>query len=157
MIIRKGTHSCISFPTILLRNSNNLGYIVEFTPSCEYDLGDEDQGDINKLFGIGYFPHHHKNSVRFGWRWVDNLGFVELIAYWYKNGNRYNRHICYVSISTKVKCELKVEENHAAFIVDGIGYVIIPFERKNISYLLHPYFGGNKVAPHDIEIKMERI
>jgi len=156
MIIRKGQHSGISFPTFLLKRNHNVGYIVQFTPSCEYDIGD-DQMDINKLFGVGYFPHHHKDSVRFGWRWIGGIGLVELMAYWYKDGKRDSRHICYVGVGTKIKCELKIEENHAAFIVDGVGYAIIPFEKKRICYLLHPYFGGNKVAPHDIEIKMERI
>lgn len=33
----------------------------------------------------------------------------------------------------------------------------VPVYSQGVAYLLRPYFGGNKKAPHDIEIKMKEL
>ncbi len=58
-----------------------------FEQSAIYQFNDEDQHDVNKLFGfsVGW---HHKNSYRFGWRPSADLTKIEIVAYEYRNGVR---------------------------------------------------------------------
>ena len=73
-----------------------------FTDSCLFDLHDEDQWDVNKLFGfsIGY---HHKTSFRFGWRPKLDSGRIEIVGYEYNDGIRQK---------TMPICEVEINEWH---------------------------------------------
>ena len=155
MIIKKGTHSPVWMPCLLL-DCRALRYEVEFGASCRYDIGD-DQSDINKLFGIGHFPHHHKNSVRYGWRWVVEMNQIEILAYWYKNGSRNDKHIGWASIGEKIVYQIDGTGPSWTFIFNSITRIDIGLNPCRIGYLLHPYFGGNKTAPHDMTIKIKRV
>ena len=155
MIIKKGTHAPLRMPAILF-DCVALRYEVEFTDSCRYNVG-EDQGDINKLFGIGQFPHHHKNSVRYGWRWVEDMGQIEILAYWYAFGMRESRHIGWVNIGEKLIYQIDGSGPFWTLVFNWTTRLTIPLKPCRIGYLLLPYFGGNKTAPHDIEIKIKRV
>ena len=153
MIVRKGTHSPIRCPRLVW--SSEQVFEVTFMPSCRYDIGPE-QADINKLFGIGYPPHHHQHSVRFGWRYDKDVDMVEILGYWYDNGARLWESICYTAIGQKWHYAVKkvgdiheLEVNHRTLKV--------PVRPRAVGYLLRPYFGGNMKAPHDIEIQMKRL
>lgn len=153
MIIKKGTHSNFRVPTFF-HGIHKLSYDVTFTQSCVYDISDE-QRDINKLFGVGYFPYHHCDSVRFGWRYVLDMGIIEILSYSYINSKRIYETLCFVNIDETIKCELIVNEsNHVLQIDNKANTHVIDLKPKKIAYLLHPYFGGNMTAPHDMEIKM---
>lgn len=159
MVIKKGTHAPFRFPELLF-DQQRLAAKVVFTRTCAYDIGIKDQADINKLFGIGYFPSHHKNSVRFGWRYVIELDAIEVMAYWYSKGERKSNHICFVSLEKEHLYILNIMEvGHILDVYDNakkIGnFVIGDVPGRSIGYLLRPYFGGNQTAPHDIEIKID--
>lgn len=163
VIIKKGRHWPLMSPFPLLNiDQETIAYNVEFTLSCTYDIGTADQADINKLFGIGYFPHHHKNSVRFGWRYDLQMDAIELLAYYYVNGERKWEHIAYVELYDKLLCVIDImEEGHFLVVYNDnmkLGEVFLtePVGR-DIGYLLRPYFGGNQKAPHDICIRMEKL
>lgn len=159
MQIKKGTHAPFRLPRILI-GSSMIGYRVTFTESCRYDI-DSDQSDVNKLFGIGYFPHHHKNSVRFGWRY--SHGAIELMAYWYQNGHRYFDSIRDLEIGKPYILKLHILRDwHTLTVSETLDMknttsLNLPVEGKNLGYLLSCYFGGNRTAPHTMEIKMERL
>lgn len=155
MIIKAGTHAPLRLPEII-GQSMILRYAVEFTPSCRYKIGG-DQSDINKLFGIGYFPYHRLNSVRFGWRYTSN-DHVDIFAYWYKDGER----------SWKMMGQVPIGREHIFVLTPGLTFhtlqvygrgmaANVPVYRQGWGYLLRPYFGGNQKAPHDIEIKMKEL
>lgn len=159
MVIKKGTHAPFRLPELLL-DQQRLAAKVVFTNSCAYNIGIKDQADINKLFGIGYFPSHHKNSVRFGWRYVIELDAIEMFAYWYSNKERKSHHLCFVSLEKEHLYILNIMEiGHTLTIYDNtktIGsFVIGDVLGRSFGYLLRPYFGGNQKAPHDIEIKID--
>jgi hypothetical protein len=149
MIIRKGTHSPLRFPC--MTGSTELVHKVTFTESCRYDIGAE-QADVNKLFGIGYLPHHHRNSVRFGWRYQHAGGMVEVLAYWYHEGSRMFIPMGLVSIGTPHVYVMRRHENMHQLYLDKT-LLEIPVPAPRYGFLLRPYFGGNMTAPHDIEIK----
>lgn len=153
MIIRKGTHSPLRCPRLIW--SSEQAYSVTFMPSCRYDIGIE-QADINKLFGVGYFPSHHHNSVRFGWRYDIASGMVEVLAYWYLNRVRQWRSLKFVAIGARNQMVMRRLGNcHELWV--GPDRHIIDVPSRLIGFALEPYFGGNLTAPHDIEIKLEPI
>jgi hypothetical protein len=159
MIIKKGTHAPLRLPKLLVGHSM-VGYRVKFTDSCAYDIG-PDQADINKLFGIGYFPHHHKNSVRFGWRYSN--GEIEILSYWYLNGERNSDLICSVPLNKPMVYKIHILRDwHTLTVSEGLSdfhshSFNVPVPGKNFGYLLSTYFGGNLTAPHNIEINLERL
>ena len=162
MLIKKGTHSPFRIPKLLV-DCNILSYKVRFTDSCKYTLPPEDQLDVNKLFGIGYFPYHHKNSVRFGWRYnPEQPDKMEIMGYWYDNGERmmvsmgfvdFNREYTYEMWMVRgggntlhhLKVDMRYKNLHLEVLLEG---------ECDMGYLLRPYFGGNRKAPHDMVIVM---
>ena len=133
---------------------------IMFTDSAIYYFDDDDQFDVNKLFGFSC-GYHHNNSFRFGWRPNIDLTKMEIVGYEYFNSVRtptipihevelnkyYNYTIEYNGITNEV----------IYTISDGVlSWVakrsIILNHKFNIGYKLYLYFGGNKKAPHDIII-----
>lgn len=135
--------------------SDELTYKVMFTPSCRYDVG-EDQSDVNKLFGIGYAPHHHYNSARFGWRYEKSSDMIEIMAYWYLDGKRHMQSIVFVAIGHTLHYAIRRCADHHLLMVRNNTYSV-PVARQMAGILLQAYFGGNKTAPHDIHINMTRL
>lgn len=161
--IKQGTHSSFKFPSLVI-GEDKMVYKVKFTPSCAYDIGIADQLDINKLFGVGYFPHHHRNSVRFGWRYVIGMDAIEILAYYYADGHRMYEHVCYVNIGTNYAFVLHIlPDGHLFTVIDDdakyiAGDLLINHVKgRNLGYTLHPSFGGNQKAPHDIYIDMKKV
>lgn len=139
-----------------------------FTPSCLYDLKDEDQHDVNKLFGMSFnlfptcktFTPHHINSARFGWRALLDNRTIQIVAYEYLN--RFRR-------PTQVIAEVNINEwyEYLMYWVNGKMYYSIRTDDTSVAtfstdyplrkdtvlgYELDVYFGGNEVAPQTITI-----
>lgn len=168
--VKKGKHDFRPFQFGLYYNKTSLFYKVKFDSSCRYDLGDEDQKDINKLFGLGYFSWFksisHTDSARFGWNYNRDNDRINLYSYCYVNGNPnfdYYNPICHCKIDQEYEMYLGISLNNYNFIVwegNNIlneGSISIPHNhKKKISFLLSPYFGGNKTAPHPMMISLEK-
>lgn len=159
VLIKKDTHSGFRIPELLF-DCQRIAANVIFTNSCRYDIGRADQGDINKLFGIGYFPSHHRNSVRFGWRYIIEMDAMEIMAYWYSNGQRKWEHICFCVMEKEHLFMLNMtEKGHLLHVYNDVvqigTYTVKDVPQQAIGYLLRPYFGGNQKAPHDIVIQMQ--
>lgn len=140
---------------------------VVFDESAAYDLeGSEDDDDVNKLFGVGYFNGgHHQDSARFGWNYNNNTGRVRLFAYCYVNGMRIIQEICEIPKHNKFRLLISIyQSNRYMFTVhDGynnwhqVGVAEVGFtHNKKWKYKLGCFFGGNNPAPHDIKIKISR-
>lgn len=183
--IFKGCHYGFPFPfpkclkhfeSIKSRITGNPIYydehIVEFDDSIIYKLPDEDQMDVNKLFGFSY-GLHHINSDRIGFRYIPDKG-VEIVLYSYCNGKRERtKHIAYMEIGHKYSISLSVDlmdkQRQVTPIVEKIGnespinlnsYYIFDGGKSlktKIRYTLGIYFGGNRRAPHTITIYDEQI
>jgi hypothetical protein len=127
---------------------------VQFDYSCKYDIGG-DQYDINKLFGVGFF-HHHSNSGRFGWRWNIVTQKVELFAYVYHKNRRISEYLCSISLGEKVRLSILLEGTGYGFVVQRMNqqavHKFIEGKTYFIGYKLGAYFGGNRRAPHDMKI-----
>ena len=155
MIIKQNTHAPLRFPQLLIK-PRLLAYRVGFTESCRYDIGIRDQGDINKLFGVGYFPSHHENSVRIGWNYDMVSGKINIFAYWYVGGICNWQYLRSVEIGVPYYFKMYIDGNtHKLDVAGRVYYVDV--NGTTIAYMLNPYFGGNKKAPHDIIIDLQKI
>jgi hypothetical protein len=161
--IKKGNHYSFSLPRFYIKRTR-FSYLIKFTDSCKYDIGEKNQADINKLFGIS-FGHHHNNSARFGWRWNPKKNSIELLAYVYVNGERIKKnseiYITDVKLNQKFKISFYLNKGKMIFLVNIeekkykkiITHGKLPFW----GYKLNPYFGGRIPAPHDIIIEYSII
>lgn len=136
--------------------SPELHFEATFDDSAIYATEDpRNQHDINKLYGFSdCSSHHHTNSARFGWRWLD--GALEIFAYIYVDGERMWEHLGDATIG---------EASHYDLVTDGAEYVFtfdgttVRMPRGcagdgGVKYRLYPYFGGDETAPHDITIEI---
>lgn len=169
MIIKKGTHAPFRLPKLLFK-PQALRYKVEFTESCRYRFGTDDDADVNKLFGIAFITWgsfwfviknlfngkvkslHHYNSIRRGWRPDMLSGRIEMIDYRYVNGERIIQYSYSIDVNQKYSVSLKKVAD--LWLLDGVLYNA---PKTWLCYELHPYFGGNRTAPHDMEIKMKKL
>jgi len=162
--IQKGNHySGLHFKPHI--GETQLSHTIEFNKSAHYYFGDDDQLDINKLFGLS-FGFHHNNSVRFGWRSMKPYtNQIEILAYIYLDGKRLseinkNLTVGYVDINKPYEYKFMVSNNTISmYIIDteqGIQDVktfVYSNKLPKIGYYLYPYFGGQKPAIQDISIK----
>jgi hypothetical protein len=142
-------------------NKKQFNWVVKFDESCRYDLQSADQLDTNKLVGIGYLPGHHTDSARFGWRYAINKDCIELMAYCYVNDNRIIKHIADAKIGESYNLRLTVGRSAYWFLAKGPGYLgeisVGHKHKKKLQYRLGCYFGGNRTAPHEMKIKIEKV
>jgi len=154
-------HSPIGLPHLVIRgNKSIMSRTYMFTGSCLYDLKDEDQGDVNKLFGYS-LGLHHNNSLRFGWRANLKNATIEIVAYEYHNKVRSVTPICEVKLNEWYTYDIHyngygqviytVYENNG-FQVKSITNPLQLQHKFNIGYTLGLYFGGNEKAPQDITL-----
>ena len=162
--IKKGKHRAWPPLVGLWLNKSVLRRKVCFDFSAKYDLGNNNQEDTNKLFGIGYLWSHHNNSARFGWRYVPETRNFLITAYCYINGKREIREICSVVANRNYLFEIIIYPDGYEFRVGDMengykngGLFITSKNNKTFAFLLGLYFGGNQTAPCDITIKMKKV
>lgn len=152
----------IGFPIWVSENEGKIRTAkFMFTESCLFDLGNEDQWDVNKLFGfsIGY---HHKTSFRFGWRPNLKTQRIEIVAYEYHDGVRQKTMpICEVEIDTwhNFSISYRPISNTSYYFVNEKYLINHPILKRKwgLGYSLGIYFGGNRKAPHKITIFKDKI
>jgi len=164
--ILKGFHGIIGRFFIPIFYFNTEKYIRKqfvFNENCRYNSNEITC--INKLFGIS-FGWHHKNSIRFGWKYDSTDDKIHIFSYVYKNGQYitpreiaivnigqlYTFKLKYVSNSINVFISLTIYCNHTDEII-GTDVVLYPKLIPRWGYKLYPYFGGTFKAPHTIKIK----
>jgi hypothetical protein len=177
--IKKGRHYPylipIVFPFCVKKNkeSSRIATFM-FTDSCMFDLYDEDQWDVNKLFGFSIGHHQHGSSFRFGWRPILTENLIEIVAYEYHDGVRMKTMpICRIKLNKWYGFRLVYlpQINKTYYYVNDIEIDILIRDREiykltndvnlkkksGLGYTLGIYFGGNEKAPQDITIYKKRI
>ena len=156
--IKKGRHYSTPRLFKLWFKSKPLSYRISFDQSCRYDIGAE-QGDINKLFGIG-FIWHHQDSARFGWVYNKEADKIDIYAYCYVDGKRLAE--LFYSCGFDRSYDFTIEPHFGSYIFKVRGTTVYTkeikhFHTKNICYPLMPYFGGTRKAPRDMHIHMKKL
>ncbi len=138
--------------------SEVLRFRARFDQTAIYDLGNDNQYDVNKLFGFSDCnSHHQENSARFGWNYDLKEAQINVYAYLYVNGKRRIETLGALAIHEDASYALRVTNTHFIFTFNGME---TSFERGSdcsvgLYLLLYPYFGGNTPAPHDIRIYIQ--
>ena len=169
-IIKEDKHFCSNFifKFIILFKPKVFEYKINFISDFRYDIG-QDQTDINKLIGLGFLPWHHIDSIRFGWRYNATKDRVEILAYSYvdkirivpldSNGVEEVLANCLMNNNYFLNLEI-TETEYKLFVKDELNNIMGPTsvikrtKNKKFSYLLKPYFGGNRTAPEEFKIKV---
>jgi hypothetical protein len=159
--IFKGKHRCWPPTFGLFYKKEHISRLVKFEDSCRYKFQDQDQEDVNKLFGIGYFWSHHKESARFGWRYNPMIDKITLSAYCYVNSERIIWDLCSVKINEWYSLTIIIRENDYQFLVYANGMqieheIVTKQHKKKFGYPLSVFFGGNNPAPHKMKIHIEK-
>lgn len=156
--IKKGNHYCEGniFKQIEI---SEMKFAVRFDSSAVYQTTfPENQYDINKLYGFSdNNSAHHQFSARFGWRWSDNA--LRLFAYVYNNGAVTSKELTSIAIGIEISCSIKVTSTNYIFTVNDGVYQLprTATTAKAKGYQLYPYFGGDEVAPHDVNIWVKSL
>lgn len=145
-LIKKGNHS--SYGAFWMPKST-MHFYVMFPESCIYDLGNENQLDINKLFGMSTTMDVHNTSFRFGWRYNNNQ--IEIFKYTYVKKVRDYVLMGAVDIGEWNSFRIDLTNDSVTFHLNDIKYTQ---KQKTKAPLLamYPYFGGDERAPHEMEI-----
>jgi hypothetical protein len=161
--IPAGKHRSRPFRIAIWWGNGRFTWRVKFTESCRYDFQGDDQYDTNKLVGIGYLWHHHKDSARFGWRYIPTLTQVELMAYCYVDGVRIIQPLCVCDIGKVYEITLMDYYKNYIFRVFNedreriADWSQLHAHKRKLQYGLWPYFGGNRKAPQEITIQLTRL
>jgi len=151
--IQKGAQYCegnIYKPVEL----TEMKFVVKFDSTAIYETQSaENQYDINKLYGFSdNNASHHEYSARFGWRWSGKA--LRLFAYIYNKSAVTSKELTTVEIGSEINCSIKVTGTSYLFTVNDITTQMprMATTEKAKGYQLYPYFGGDEVAPHQINI-----
>lgn len=150
--ILQGNHYCdvSAFKSVSL---TELNFKVKFDSSAIYkSLTEDNQYDINKLFGFSEGIDPHKNSARIGWSF--NNDSLRLYGYVYNNSILATQEITTCKIGAVVKCSIKTDKRNYTFLVDDKSITLERGVSTDLAegYQLFPYFGGDETAPHTIHI-----
>ena len=161
--IKKGRHYPWLIPVVLpfwVRKNDSNYRVAEFmfSRSCLFDLQDEDQHDVNKLFGFSIGHHQKRSSFRFGWRPLLDEQLIEIVGYEYHDGVRQPTiPVCKVSLNEwhKFTISYNNKSNKSFYFVDRDPPIMKDANLKKksgLGYTLGVYFGGNERAPQNITI-----
>lgn len=150
-----------------ITRSNVIKFSCTFDANCLYKLEndeDNDQEDINKLYGFSTSWNHHIQSARFGWRCVDGEN-IQLLTYTYRNGVRTigsEDLLGTVKPGETFYGSIEDTETHYVYhCTTSAGNVVIkePKDADKVwfKYYLGFYFGGDRVAPHEMTIKLTKM
>jgi hypothetical protein len=155
--IDAGTHSSIvrSEPF----TGTGISITALFDESAIYTLSVAgNQADINKLVGFSDCSQHHQSeSARFGWRWFNDE--LQILAYSYNQGQLSFELMGAIPLNEEVDMTISIEDEQYVFMGEGLETTTLARTNNceaGDNYWLWPYFGGDEVAPHDIEIRLKR-
>lgn len=156
-VIEQGEQFCTPNPFVTTSDSE-LNFIVVFDSSCIYTTADpHNQEDVNKLFGFSDCNTHHlENSARIGWRWSNDS--LRIFAYVHNDSSIIFKEITTAEPGKEIKCNITCTGSEYLFKVNEKEATLPRHCLGNYTrYKLYPYFGGDELAPHKIEIKITEL
>jgi hypothetical protein len=159
--IKEGHHSTRRLFKFGIGRNFDMGRLVIFSKECDYSLPYPDYLDINKLFGFSDGFNHHKNSIRVGWRNNRVQQQIDLFHYQYIDGKRKTEFLCSVPYETPVSIYISAKKKYHITKVIGRDLHIEKLsgrkKRHWFHYFLYLYFGGNLVAPKDMDVSICKL
>ena len=139
-----------------------LDFTVIFKENCLYsiDKNNLDLYDINKLFGLSDDYNHMKNSLRIGWNCEDNEN-IKLYSFIHNDYKFKSELLCTIKPEEEIKIKLLIYNNQYGILIFYNDEIIYKKYRRTskwnipFRYILKPYFGGNLVAPKDLDFLID--
>ncbi|MEI6061377.1 MAG: hypothetical protein WCR72_11755 [Bacteroidota bacterium] len=167
-LIKKGNHyATISiFERVAAFSWKNLVYRFQFRfhSDCYWSPArNQDDQDLNKITGIGFGINHHENSVRLAWVPDFNVpGSIKIYGYTYngKEDDPRQTSLYITSVTTGQTCNAEIASLGDKYKITINGVIVSMDNSKpdhNLCFRLFPYFGGNNVAPQDMNIEIEYL
>lgn len=154
--IKKGENTCFKFPMITFRSSiiAKITLIGDFTYTSD---NKNNQRNANKIFGLSDGWYHRKNSIRIGYRYLEDK--IELVSYRYNDGENYTSIMGYINIGEEFDIKITISDKYY------ITFKNVTFEYKRTSkwwfplrYILLPHFGiENELTKNDLKFKIKII
>lgn len=130
-----------------------------FDQSCVYNLHNDNQYDINKLWGYS-FGHHHINSFRIGFNYSLLYQSMDIHVYWYNEGNRGYSHLCFADINEYTELEIQNDYKNNYIVIThpkekNFKWTIpFKFPKIKLGYYLDLWIGGDEPAQQDMNIEL---
>ena len=158
--IPKGAHYALGYDSahVVLIQANHLHFTAIFDSSAIYkSLNNGNQLDVNKLYGFSdNLSSHHLFSARVGWSWYKDS--LRLYGYTYNDSIRSIKELTTVTIGQQIDCNIGIDTLQKQYLFTINGYTTnMPRTSKTPliqGYKLYPYFGGDEVAPHAVNIQV---
>lgn len=160
--IKSGSHYSWGLHHFGITFKKKIACRAKFDKSCQYDLKNVNNYDINKLFGFSTTFFHHNQSARIGWRRYNDHA-IEVVTYSYSNGKVVPETVLGVVKPDQIfTCTIEDTEKEYVYTFYSEDMFTRTADNKKsdkvlFKYLLWPYFGGNQKAPHDMTIYLEWI
>lgn len=163
-IIRKGNH----YSSLLRLQRLWIGYDVKalqfssaFVTSPNYKFGNEDDDDINKLYGLCFGMGPHMFSYRIGWNSTSDktVGYYQ---YYYVRGKRFMVPIGSYPSNLRIRWKIMplrhLNQIQVVYVIGTkVNTFTTPFDFTGASkwtFKLFPYFGGNNVSMRDFNVNI---
>lgn len=105
-----------------------------------------DDDCVNKLFGVTFGLNPLKNSIRFGFRRVSNVG-IDIVGYSHLNGETIEGETEYsIPIDQWVRYDMYIGKYSALLYVNDFNIGEFTINRRFFGYLNRPYNGGDEPA-----------
>lgn len=149
--IKKGCHYSNKWWHPLLTFNNSINGKFRLIGDCSYE---KKQIDSNKIIGLSDNIHHHKDSIRIGWRYYKDKYEITCISY--VKGIRKIDKITTVEKDSVNSFNIIIFDSCYVVTVNSSSKVVFRKSKyKFLRYVLKPYFGGTEKAPKDINIEIE--
>ena len=155
--IPAGGHSSGSFVDYPHNSRIKFDFMLDESAYYETEIP-ENQHDVNKIYGISDFGvKHQKYSIRLGWRYLNNQ--LELCWLRHEDGVHSSETIKNIEPDVIYSAIIDIKTFYYVIVIDNDTTLVRRRPKGNWGlvrrYYLHPYFGGNEYAPHDITIKIK--
>ena len=152
-LIKEGNHYCSGARSPF--STTDESYSFYFGSDCLYDEGLITPG-WNKLIGFSQ-PFPEKNSIRIGWRCVDNMA-IALCAYAHVDGSDHMVTPLDTIMPNEIaECRISLYNDKYVAIVNGRMAEFHQPRSASIAVKSYPYFGGRSTAPHDMHIYIKPL
>lgn len=159
--IKQGNHYCNGLNFKLHNNLHQLNFKAKLSSNCLYQFGDVDDYDINKVYGVTWGLTNDNNSFRIGWNCEKNNGLIQYFAYMHIGGTMEVEPLFEFPPDEVINFHIEFlrEENMIGiYNLNDMHQWSIDYPFGGVSktgYYNFPYFGGNKVSPHLMNIGIE--
>ena len=129
----------------------------KFSKECWWNPPrNQDDYDLNKLYGLSFGFFIHKDSVRFTWKpKFEKEGVIEIYGYTYDASKKEHTslYLCDVNVETEYDGLLGISDSKYELNV-GTSVIVMNNSSKDnkIQKEVYPYFGGNNRSPQKMNI-----